>query len=174
MRTARGRQEVDLIVEADSGRVLAIEVKLTQAVDDADVRHLLWLKDKLGDRLLDSAVVTTGPAAYRRADQVAVVPLGAAWPLETAAMRATSDAPLWTSPTWRSVRSHHHATPRGSRPAASVRRMAQPPMTSDLFPTLVWMSSALTPTLTGVTSTEVISPLLDAPSEPSVTRPTQA
>ena len=39
---------------------------------------------------------------------------------------------------------------------------------------LVWMSSALTTTLTGVQSTEVISPLLEAPSEPSVTRPAQA
>jgi uncharacterized protein len=75
MRTARGRQEADLIVERDDGRVVGIEAKLTQAVDDDDVRHLLWLRDKLGDRLLDSVVVTTGPAAYRRTDQVAVVPL---------------------------------------------------------------------------------------------------
>lgn len=75
MRTARGRQEVDLIVERDDGAVVAIEVKLTQAVDDGDVRHLAWLRDKLGPQLLDSVVVTTGPAAYRRPDGVAVVPL---------------------------------------------------------------------------------------------------
>jgi predicted AAA+ superfamily ATPase len=75
MRTARGRQEVDLIVERDDGGIVAVEVKLTQAVDGHDIRHLLWLKDKLGDRLLDTVVVTTGPAAYRRTDQVAVVPL---------------------------------------------------------------------------------------------------
>ncbi len=75
LRTARGRQEVDLIVERDDGRVVAIEAKLTRAVDDADVRHLRWLQDKLGDGLLDSMVVTTGPAAYRRPDHIAVVPL---------------------------------------------------------------------------------------------------
>jgi uncharacterized protein len=75
LRTARGRQEVDFIVERDDGHVVALEAKLTQAVRDHDVRHLLWLRDKLGDRLLDSIVVTTGPAAYRRDDQVAVVPL---------------------------------------------------------------------------------------------------
>jgi predicted AAA+ superfamily ATPase len=75
MRTARGRQEADLIVERDDGRVLAIEAKLTRAVSDDDVRHLRWLRDKLGDRLLDGVVVTTGPAAHRRVDQVAVVPL---------------------------------------------------------------------------------------------------
>ena len=72
---ARGRQEVDLIVERDDGRVVAIEAKLTRTVENDDVRHLLWLGDKLGNRLLDSIVVTTGPAAYRRTDHVAVVPL---------------------------------------------------------------------------------------------------
>jgi predicted AAA+ superfamily ATPase len=75
MRTARGRQEIDLIVEGDDGRIVAVEVKLTRAVADDDVRHLLWLRDKIGDRMLDAVVVTTGPAAYRRADGVAVVPL---------------------------------------------------------------------------------------------------
>jgi predicted AAA+ superfamily ATPase len=75
MRTARGRQEVDLIVERADGCVVAIEVKLTRTVADDDVRHLRWLNDKLGDRLLESVIVTTGPDAYRRSDQVAVVPL---------------------------------------------------------------------------------------------------
>jgi predicted AAA+ superfamily ATPase len=75
LRTARGRQEIDLIVERDDGRVLAIEIKLARTVDARDVRHLTWLKERIGDRLLDSVVVTTGPAAYRRADGVAVVPL---------------------------------------------------------------------------------------------------
>jgi uncharacterized protein len=45
MRTARGRQEIDLIVE------------------------------RLGDRRLDRVVVTSGRNAYRRTDQVAVAPL---------------------------------------------------------------------------------------------------
>jgi len=75
LRTARGRQEVDLIVERDDGRVVAVEVKLTRTVGDGDVRHLRWLERHLGDRLLDAVVVTTGPAAYRRAEGVAVVPL---------------------------------------------------------------------------------------------------
>jgi uncharacterized protein len=75
LRTARGRQEIDLIVERDDGRVVAIEVKLARTVDDRDVRHLAWLEGRVGDRLLDSVVVTTGPTAYRRADGVAVIPL---------------------------------------------------------------------------------------------------
>ena len=74
LRTAGGKQEVDLIVERDDRRVVAVEVKLSGAVGDRDVRHLLWLRDRLGDDLLDAVVVTTGPQAYRRPDGVAVVP----------------------------------------------------------------------------------------------------
>jgi hypothetical protein len=53
---------------------VAIEVKLTRTPIDADVRHLRWLADQLGDELLDAVIVTTGPAAYRRRDGIAVVP----------------------------------------------------------------------------------------------------
>ena len=74
MRTAGGRQEVDLIVERDDRRVVAVEVKLSRAVDDADVRHLHWLREHLGEDLLDAVMVTTGPQAYRRPDGIAVVP----------------------------------------------------------------------------------------------------
>ena len=74
LRTRAGEHEVDLVVERDDQRVLAIEVKLTRTVRDQDVRHLLWLRDQIGDDLLDSVVVTTGGEAYRRKDGVAVVP----------------------------------------------------------------------------------------------------
>jgi predicted AAA+ superfamily ATPase len=73
LRTLRGGREVDLIVERGQS-VLAIEVKLGRLVKDHDVRHLLWLKDQLGDELADAIVVTTGGEAYRRADGIAVVP----------------------------------------------------------------------------------------------------
>lgn len=74
LRTRGGRHEVDLIVERDDGRVVAIEVKLARTVDDEDVKHLRWLRERMGEDLLDAAVVTTGPAAYRREDGIAVVP----------------------------------------------------------------------------------------------------
>ncbi len=74
LRTHGGRQEVDLIVERADRRVAAFEVKLGGVVEDADVKHLLWLRRQLGDDLLDAAVVHTGPQAYRRADGIAVIP----------------------------------------------------------------------------------------------------
>ena len=74
LRLHGGRREVDLIVERADQRVLAIEVKLSGAVDDGDVKHLLWLKEQIGDELLDAVVIHTGPQAYRRRDGIAVVP----------------------------------------------------------------------------------------------------
>jgi predicted AAA+ superfamily ATPase len=74
LRTARGRQEVDLIVEGEGRKVVAIEIKLARTVSDDDGKHLRWLKQKIGDRLLDQVLVTTGPQAYRRPDGIAVVP----------------------------------------------------------------------------------------------------
>jgi uncharacterized protein len=74
LRTKGGRHEVDLIIERPDRRVLAMEVKLAGTVSDDDVRHLLWLRDRMGRDLLDAVVVTTGSAAYRRADGIGVVP----------------------------------------------------------------------------------------------------
>lgn len=74
LRTWSGDREIDLIVERGQS-IVALEVKLGRAADDGDVRHLQWLQRELGDELADAVVVTTGPAAYRRPDGIAVVPL---------------------------------------------------------------------------------------------------
>ncbi len=74
LRTKGGEHEVDLVVERLDQRVVAIEVKLATTVDDRDVRHLHWLRERLGASLLDAVVITTGRAAYRRPDGIAVVP----------------------------------------------------------------------------------------------------
>ena len=74
MRTRGGRQEIDLIVVQPDQSVVAIEVKLSSAVSEDDVKNLHWLKRKLGDQVLDLIVVNTGSYAYRRRDGIAVVP----------------------------------------------------------------------------------------------------
>ncbi len=73
LRTWSGDREVDLIVERGR-QTIALEVKLGQVVDDRDVRHLIWLRNELRDDLTDAAVITTGQAAYRRPDGIAVIP----------------------------------------------------------------------------------------------------
>lgn len=74
LRTFSGDREVDLVVERQDGRVVAIEVKLVRTVRDRDLGHLRWLGERLGGELLDAIVVTTGEVAYRRADGIGVVP----------------------------------------------------------------------------------------------------
>ena len=61
-------------MERADGRVVALEVKLSALIDDHDVRHLHWLAERIGPNLLDAAVITTGPEAYRRADGIGVIP----------------------------------------------------------------------------------------------------
>ena len=74
LRLKGGRREIDLIIERPDQRVVAIEVKLSSAIDQHDVKNLLWLREKIGDDLLDAVVVNTGSKAYRRKDGIAVVP----------------------------------------------------------------------------------------------------
>ncbi len=74
LRTFSGDREVDLIVEAQDNRVVAIEVKLKRTVTDDDARNLRWLQSTIGDELLDAIIITTGENAYRRSDGVGVVP----------------------------------------------------------------------------------------------------
>ncbi len=73
-RENTGRHEVDLIASTGDG-IVAIECKLGATVDDADTKHLRWLRGQLGDDLIDAVVLTTGPEAYRRADGIAIIPL---------------------------------------------------------------------------------------------------
>lgn len=74
LRTKGGQHEVDFIVSTASDRVVAFEVKLSTTVDDQDVSHLRWLGEGLCADLLDAVVITTGRAAYRRKEGIAVVP----------------------------------------------------------------------------------------------------
>ncbi|GHD13144.1 ATP-binding protein [Zhihengliuella salsuginis] len=75
LRTQNGDHEVDLIVSGPEGQVLGVEVKLAGWIEDRDVKHLHWLRDQLGERVVGLVVLYSGSRAYRRADGVAVVPL---------------------------------------------------------------------------------------------------
>ena len=74
LRTQGGEHEVDLIVERADGAIVALEVKLKAVIGDRDVRHLRWLADQIGPRMLDAAVLSTGQQAYRRPDGIGVIP----------------------------------------------------------------------------------------------------
>jgi Domain of unknown function (DUF4143) len=59
LREEHGRHEVDLVAELGGGSVLAFEIKADAAPDRDAARHLIWLRDRLGDRLV--AGVVFGP-----------------------------------------------------------------------------------------------------------------
>jgi predicted AAA+ superfamily ATPase len=53
LRTDGGAHEIDLIVEREDHRVLAIEVKLGASPTGSELRHMNWLERQLPGRLLD-------------------------------------------------------------------------------------------------------------------------
>jgi predicted AAA+ superfamily ATPase len=73
LRTQNGDREIDFIIQ-HGRKIIAVEVKLSQTVEDADVRNLLWFRELVGARLTDAMVVYSGGLAYRRKDGIAVVP----------------------------------------------------------------------------------------------------
>jgi len=74
-QVAARTHESDRLGERNDGRMLAIDVKLTAAVVNDDVRHVHLLDRQVGEKLLGKVVLHTGADAFRRAEGVAVVPL---------------------------------------------------------------------------------------------------
>ncbi|WP_205528530.1 ATP-binding protein [Desertimonas flava] len=79
VRTAGGRNEVDLVVEYDGGRVYGIEIKASSAPRPDDARHLRWLADELGDRFAGGVVFHTGPDSIRLGPDVVALPICSLW-----------------------------------------------------------------------------------------------
>lgn len=74
-RDAKGRDEIDAVVEAQDGAWLAIEVKLGEGAVDAAARNLLRVTAKIERPPLACVVMTPTGVAHRRDDGVLVVPL---------------------------------------------------------------------------------------------------
>jgi predicted AAA+ superfamily ATPase len=79
LRQRDARREVDLVAEVTAGDVVAIEIKATSAPSRDDARHLMWLRDQLGERFLCGAVLHTGPRPFRLDDRVLALPICCLW-----------------------------------------------------------------------------------------------
>jgi len=75
LRTGNGDHEIDFILEKPDGRFIAVEAKLNGSATEADQKHLVWLKNKMGDQMIDGMVITTGQHAYRTRQGMLSVPL---------------------------------------------------------------------------------------------------
>lgn len=71
--------EVDVVLESDDGRVVAIEIKASATLGGRDFRWIEKLRDKLGRRFVTGVVLYTGGAAHAWGDRLIGLPLSALW-----------------------------------------------------------------------------------------------
>jgi uncharacterized protein len=79
LRSRDDGHEIDLIAELPANDVLAIEIKATAAPTASDAKHLIWMRDRLGDRFLCGAVLHTGPRSFQLAKRILALPICALW-----------------------------------------------------------------------------------------------
>lgn len=80
LRTGQGRHEVDLVAELAGQRVIGIEIKASAAPTARNEgKHLVWLRDELGDRFVAGVVFHTGPRLFALADKVIATPISVLW-----------------------------------------------------------------------------------------------
>lgn len=75
----RNGREADLVLEHFDGRVVAVEVKAKRGLDAADVRHLAYLRDTLGDRFANGIVLHLGESCLPWGDRLTSLPMSALW-----------------------------------------------------------------------------------------------
>lgn len=79
IRTEQGRQEIDLVAELGGRRIVGIEVKATSAPARDDVKHLLWLRDRLPDRFVAGVLFHTGPSLFEIDERIVAAPISVLW-----------------------------------------------------------------------------------------------
>ena len=71
--------EVDLVLEFDDGRVIAVEVKAGSRIAGRDLNGLKALRDALGARFVAGVALHTGQRSYRAEDRIYVLPVDSLW-----------------------------------------------------------------------------------------------
>ncbi len=79
LRQQDGRREIDIVVEFPGGQVIGIEVKAAASANRGDARHLIWLRDQLGDRMICGIVLHAGRHTFRIDERIAAAPIAALW-----------------------------------------------------------------------------------------------
>ena len=86
LRDRDGDHEIDLLLEGPGGQIVAIEVKSESAPDLSSARHLVWLRDRLGDQFTLGVVLHTGPRPFRLADRIVALPICMMWASDRASI----------------------------------------------------------------------------------------
>jgi uncharacterized protein len=77
-RSREGR-EIDIIVERADGMIAGIEVKSAVDVDAHDLRHLTWMRERLGARWAGGVLVHLGDRARQWGPGLVSIPINALW-----------------------------------------------------------------------------------------------
>ncbi|MBL8930614.1 MAG: ATP-binding protein [Kineosporiaceae bacterium] len=75
----RNGLEVDLVLELDDGRIIAVEVKASASVRPEDLRGLAALRDRVGDRFIRGALVHLGERVLPLGDRLISLPVQQLW-----------------------------------------------------------------------------------------------
>lgn len=79
IRQQAQRHEVDLVAELGGGRMVGLEVKAASAPDRHAARHLVWLRERLGERFVRGVVLHTGPKSYMLDERIVAAPICTLW-----------------------------------------------------------------------------------------------
>ncbi len=79
LRDREGRHEVDLIADLGARGIVGIEIKAHSAPSHRHARHLIWLRDQLGDQFRAGALLHTGPARFRLDERIEAIPICTLW-----------------------------------------------------------------------------------------------
>lgn len=81
LRAQDGRAEVDVLAELGGGGrgVVAMEIKAGAAPTLKDARHLVTLRDQLGDQFVRGVVFHTGPRTFDMSERIVAAPISALW-----------------------------------------------------------------------------------------------
>ncbi len=79
LRTEKGQHEIDLVIEVAGSSIIGIEIKATSAPKLDDARHLIWMRDSLGERFALGVVLHTGPRMFSLSDRVIALPIASIW-----------------------------------------------------------------------------------------------
>ncbi|MDR0594326.1 MAG: AAA family ATPase [Bifidobacteriaceae bacterium] len=79
LRDKGGRHEVDTVLDYGARGVVGIEVKSSSAPSRDDAKHLLWLRERLGERFAAGLVLHTGGHTFELSDKITAAPISTLW-----------------------------------------------------------------------------------------------
>lgn len=79
LRDRDGRREVDLMADLGARGVVGVEIKALGAPRRAHAKHLIWLRDMLGEQFKAGAVLHTGPYRFTLSDRIEAIPICTLW-----------------------------------------------------------------------------------------------